>query len=266
MARLRYVKTLEQVKASEEAGPDLLSSTVSSVRVVYETDPAIAAAVVPRPLEPADAPEVCVTFSNVAIHLTPDFTFEIGSAIFGVRARYDDTDGIYLITMPMTNEAAVVGGRERYGEPKKIAEITFARDGDRVSSMVRRMGISYLEVDGRIGESLGPREFTEHGFCIKALPSCEKGKSFDYDPLLVRLNWRHDHEEAHRFEGTLTLRDSPFDPVADLPVRRVVRMEYEKGTSRSDGTVLRSIPGEWLRPFLHQRYDEPTARGIEIDA
>ncbi len=266
MARLRYVKTLEQVKESEEAGLDLLSSTVRSVRVVYETDPAVAAAVVPKPLEPAKAPEVCVTFSHVAIHISPKFTFEIGSAIFGVRARYNDTEGIYLITMPMTTEAAVVGGRERYGEPKKIAEIDFTHEGDRVSSTVKRMGIPYLAVKGTLVESLGPREFTEYGFCIKALPSCEKGKAFDYDPLLVRLNWRHTHEEVHRVEGELTLRDSPFDPVADLPVRRLVRMEYEKGTARSDGTVLRSIPGEWLHPFLHQRYDEPTAQGIEVDA
>ncbi len=266
MARLRYVKTLEQVKESEEANPDLLSSTVRSVRVVYETDPAVAAAVVPKPLEPADVPEVCVTFSHVAIHISPEFTFEIGSAIFGVRAHYDGTDGVYLITMPMTTEAAVVGGRERYGEPKKIAEIDFTLEGDRVSSTVKRMGIPYLQVEGTLAESLGPREFTEHAFCIKALPSCEKGKAFDNDPLLVRLNWLQTHEEVHRVEGELTLRDSPFDPVADLPVRRLVRMEYEKGTAQSDGTVLRSIPGEWLRPFLHQRDDDPAAQGIEVDA
>ena len=152
MARLRYVKTLEQVKESEEANPDLLSSTVRSVRVVYETDPAVAAAVVPKPLEPANAPEVCVPFSHVAIHISPDFTFEIGSAIFGVRAHYDGTDGVYLITMPMTTEAAVVGGRERYGEPKKIAEIDFTLEGDRVSSTVKRMGIPYLQVEGTLGE------------------------------------------------------------------------------------------------------------------
>ncbi|MEE8557028.1 MAG: acetoacetate decarboxylase family protein [Myxococcota bacterium] len=266
MARLRYVKTLEQVKQAAESNPETLRSTVRSVRVVYETDPAIAAAVIPKPLLPAERPEVCVTFSHVAIHISPEFTFEIGSTIFGVKARYDDTEGIYLITMPMTTEAAVVGGRETYGEPKKIAEIDFQHEGDRVSSKVTRMGITYLEVQGTIGESLGPREFTEHGFCIKALPCCEKGKDFDHEPLLVRLDWAHHHEKANRVEGELTLRNSPFDPVADLPVRRVVRMEYEEGTSQSSGTVLRSIPGDWLLPFLHQRYDDPAAQGIEIDA
>lgn len=40
------------------------------------------------------------------------------------------------------------------------------------------------------------------------------------------------------------LRDSPFDPVADLIVRRLVRMEYEKGRTESNGKVLRSVPGD----------------------
>ena len=85
------------------------------------------------------------------------------------------------------------------------------------------------------------------------------------DPLLVRLEWKHDQSEAHTIEdGELTLGNSPFDPVADLPVRRLVRMEYEKGKTESNGTVLRSIPGDWLLPFLHQRYDDPAAEGIEV--
>ena len=77
----------------------------------------------------------------------------------------------------------------------------------------------------------------------------------------MRLEWRHAHSEVRRAEGELVLRESPFDPVADLPVRRLVRMEYEEGTTESNGRVLRSVPGEWLLPFLHQRYDDPGAEG-----
>jgi len=43
-----------------------------------------------------------------------------------------------------------------------------------------------------------------------------------------------------------------------------VRLEYEVGRTESNGTVLRPIPGEWLLPFLHGRYDDPTAEGIEV--
>jgi acetoacetate decarboxylase len=264
MARVRYAKTLEQVKRDAERNPEFLSSTVRSIRAVYETDPAIVAAVLPKPLAPAARPEVQATFSHVAMHITPDFTMEIGSAIFGVRASYDGVEGVWLLTMPMTTEQAVVGGRETYGEPKKIAQIDFRQEGEEVSAVVTRMGIPYLEARGRIGASLGPREFKEYGYCMKALPACEAGRGFDGDPLLVRLEWQHRHDEANEVAGELILRESPFDPVADLPVRRLVRMEYEMGGTQSNGRVLRSVPGDWLLPFLHQRYDDPQAEGIEV--
>ena len=86
-----------------------------------------------------------MTFSHVAMHISPELTIEIGSAIFGVRARYDGEEGIYLLTMPMTTEQAVLGGRDTYGEPKKIAEIDFEKDGDAVRRASTRMGIPYLE-------------------------------------------------------------------------------------------------------------------------
>jgi acetoacetate decarboxylase len=273
MARLRYVKTPEEIKArfegGAEGGAEFLKSSVRSLRIQYETDPALHAAVIPRPLEPAARPEMHVTLSHVAIHITPTFTFEIGSAIFGAGAVYGGVPGTYLITMPMTTEAAVVGGRETYGEPKKIADIPFEKEGEgegaKVRCSVSRMGIRTIEGSGTLGKTLGPRAFVEHAFCIKAFPSCEKGKAFDTDPLLVRLEWRHDQTAVHAIEGgSLTLTDSPFDPVADLPVRRITRMEYEEGTTQSNGTVLRSLPAEWVLPFLHGRYDEMGVVGLEV--
>jgi acetoacetate decarboxylase len=265
MSKLRYVKTPDQIAKARSANPEFLESSVRSLRFVYETDPAVAAALVPKPLVVDPASHVCVTFSHVAIHLSPDFTFEIGSAIFGVKVSYEGVSGIYLVTMPMTTEQAVVPGRETFGEPKKIAMIDFKKEGDRVSCDVTRMGMTYLEGKGRVGKSLGPREFAEFGYCYKALPACEKTRAFDGEPLLVRLEWRHRHTGVWTLEDAeLNLYDSPFDPVADVPVRRLVTAEYEEGTAESNGRVLRTVPGEWLEPFLHQRYDDTTGDGVEL--
>lgn len=265
MARLRYVKTTEQVAKARSANPEFLESTVRSLRFVYETDAAVAVALVPQPLVVDPASEVCVTFSQVSIHLSPAVTFEIGSAIFGVKASYEGVAGSYLVTMPMTTEQAVVPGRETFGEPKKIAQIDFRKDADRVFSDVTRMGLTYLEGKGRIGASMGPREFTEYGYCYKAFPSCDKTKAFDSDPLLVRLEWKHRHSGSWKLEDAeIFLYESGFDPVADVPVRRLVTAEYEEGSAESNGRVLRSIPGEWLEPFLHQRYDDMSGDGIDL--
>lgn len=264
MPTLRYVKTAEQVKKSQEENPEFLDSTVRSIRCVYETHESIAKALLPQPLELA-RPEMHVTFSHVAMHISEDFTLEIGSAIFGVAATYEGREGTYLVTMPMTTEQAVVPGRETFGEPKKIADIDFRRDGDDLSASVSRMGMTYLSFTGKLGTSLGPREFSQYAYCFKAMPSCEQQKAFDADPLLVRLEWRHKHSAVHEIdEAELVLGDSPLDPVADVPIKRLVRVEYEEGTSESNGAVLREVPGDWLLPFLHQRYDDASGDGIEV--
>lgn len=263
MAYVRYAKTLEQVRQSAEA-VKALTSTVRSLRAVYETDPAIVAAVIPRPLAPAARPEVVAVVSQLTIHLGGGMEFELGAGTFGVAAHHEGTPGTYQITMPMTNEVAVLSGRDTYGEPKKLAEIELGREGDEVWGRVTRMGMTYLELRGTVAASLGPGKGQEYSYCFKALPSGEEGKAFDVDPLLVRLDWRHKFDSVERVEGEVKLGDSPFDPVADLPVRRLVSLEYRVGSTESGGKVLRSVPGEWLLPYLHQRYDDPMHPGVEV--
>ena len=83
--------------------------------------------------------------------------------------------------------------------------------------------------------------------------------------LLVQLEWRHKQRQVCTMEDVeLTLGESPMDPVADVPVRKIIRCEFEEGTSESNGRVLRSVPGDWLLPFLHGRYDDMSGEGIEV--
>jgi acetoacetate decarboxylase len=264
MARLRYVKTLEQVKRAREANPEFLRSSMRQIRAEYETDEAVYRALVPRPLEPVERPAVCVTFTDISMQVSPEYTMTIGAATFGVKARYDGVEGVNLVTMPMTTEQAVVPGRETYGEAKKIAQIDFRKEGDRVSAAVSRMGFTYLSAQGTLGRTLGPRALTQHAWCFKMFPSCDPSKAFDFDPLLIRLNWIQEHENAWELQGELALGESPLDPVADVPVRRLTRLEYEEGTTRSNGQVLRSVPEEWVLPILHQRYDDASGDGVEL--
>jgi acetoacetate decarboxylase len=239
-------------------------STVRAIRCVYATDAEVTQAVVPKPLEASVRSEVCVSFAEVAMQRSPDVTIEIRSASFGVRVDYADRPGSYLLTMPMTSEQAVVAGRERFGEPRKLANIEFAGMGQEISASVERMGIRYLAARATRGEELGPRKATEYGYCFKAFPSCTPSKGFDQDPQLVRLEWRHDFERIWHLDGEIELRDSPFDPVADLPVRQIIEFEYTEGTTWSSGRVLRPVPGDWLLPFLHQRYDDPSVEGLDV--
>lgn len=256
MAKTRYVKTPEDLALAAKFDPEFLPSSLRQIRAIYETDPELVAAVLPPPLEPGRKPGVGVTISQVAIHFAPGFEVSIGAALFGVQAVHEGVEGLYLITMPMTTEGAVVGGRETYGEPKKLAEIDFNWEAETISATVTRHGVPYLELKGKLGESLPAKEFTEYAYCFKCLPALERGKGLEFDPLLVRLEWHHSLGKVQAMSGEVILRESMFDPVADLPVRRVVSLTYEEGNTRSSGKVLRSVPSAGLLPYLHQRYDD----------
>jgi len=268
MARLRYVKS-DASRGDGDPRGSTIRHKVQSVRALYETEPEIARALLPRPLKPAGSPEVFVQFANVAMHLSKDRVVEIGAATVGVACSHEGRDGYYVLAMPMEGEFVVIGGRERYGEPKKLAKTEFSLEDGRVNAKVTRHGVTFLELDGKVGApSESPKQFTEYFYCYKALPAAEPEANdnggFDGEVLLTLLTWERDYTSVSRIEeGRIILRESPHDPLIDVPVKRLRRMELAEGASRTSGKVLRTVPGEWLRPFLVQRYDEPQ-EGVEV--
>ena len=267
MARLRYVQ--DSPGGSSGAHSSKVHHQVQSIRALYETEPEIARALLPRPLKPAESPEIFVQFANVAMHFSKDRIVEIGAATVGVACSHEGREGYYVLAMPMEGEFVVIGGRERYGEPKKIAKTEFSLEGDRVNVKVTRHGVTFLELDGKVGEpSDSPKQFTEYFYCYKALPAAvpedNDNGGFDGEVLLTLLTWERDYSSVKHIEDArIILRESSHDPLIDVPVKRLLRMELAEGASRTSGKVLRSVPGEWLRPFLVQRYDDPQ-EGIEV--
>ncbi|MGZ4757324.1 MAG: acetoacetate decarboxylase family protein, partial [Acidimicrobiia bacterium] len=108
----------------------------TAVTAVWETDLDVIREVLPPPLEPSE-PLARIRFATVNMGTgIPTF----GAGWFGVRARHGSQEGEYALFMPMTTEQATVGGRETYGEPKKIGAVTIDLDGDQVHAHMERMG------------------------------------------------------------------------------------------------------------------------------
>ncbi len=51
------------------------------------------------------------------------------------------------------------------------------------------------------------------------------------------------------------MRDSPFDPIADIPAGEIRSFHYLEHESQQEGEIVDRVPGEWIAPFVHQRYD-----------
>ena len=252
MAQIRYgARSAQEKHTLEHEATDAMTSA-QAVTAVYETDPELIAAVLPKPLKPGAEPHVRITISSVTIPGLPTITV----GWIGVPATYGDRVGEYPLFMPNTAEWSVFAGRETYGEPKKLADVWVKRDGDQVEAGIARMGYTICEIRGRVNEKREPYTKEKLDFWIKFQPSVQ-GDGFDGDPVLL---CGPKTEEARVFEGIdgdLILKDSPFDPVADLVVRRIVDINWsERVTTPFVGQFVAKLDPADVLPFVHQRYDD----------
>jgi acetoacetate decarboxylase len=97
---------------------------------------------------------------------------------------------------------------------------------------------------------------------FKFLPSPD-GKGFDAEPSLVYCYRDESTRTLEAVSGEVTLRESRFDPVADLPVRRLREITIAERRSTQTAEINTQVPGDWLLPFVHQRYDDLSPVGEE---
>ncbi len=245
MGTIRYGARSEDELRNRELEATSAGAWSTTMVAIYETDSDVIAAVLPPPLKPPDEPLARVTIATVDMGRPGIPVF--GAATVAVMARHEGTNGDYALVMPMTTEQSVIGGRETFGEPKKIADVTLERDRDRV----RGTETLSNRPDGR-----------RTSFYFKFLPSPD-GKGFDAEPSLVYCHRDETTRTLERVEGEVLLRESRFDPVADIPVRRIREITIAERRSRQLGEIHCRVPGDWLLPYVHQRYDDLSPVGEE---
>jgi acetoacetate decarboxylase len=260
MGRVRYgARSLDELR-NREVEATKVDTWATTLVATYETDPHAIAAVLPPPLSAPAEPLVRLTIATVDLGRGyPVF----GAGTFAVHARHDDVDGDYALVMPMTTEQAVVGGRETFGEPKKLADIGLTREGDDVRGFFTRMGTTFVEINGRVTGEVEPSpDRTRTSFYLKFLPS-PTGKGFDGEPMLVHCRRDEKTRTMWNVDGEVILRESRFDPVVDLPVLKLRSIELAERSSVQTGEVVATIPADWVAPYVHQRYDDLSPVGSD---
>jgi acetoacetate decarboxylase len=219
--------------------------------VIFETTPEAVRALLPPPLEPTPEPLGVAWIGDIGnSNCVGPF---MGAALY-LRARYGDLVGDYCLTMPMSTAEAVTFGRELYGEPKKLAQIVFESQGEHVWGSVTRNNIRYMSLRGRM-EGAGPTGRHETStFHFKYLPRPD-GSGFDHPPLLVHIATEINVQAAQRGRGELVFRESPHDPVADVPVTQVVGAIYTEGVSYTSGKVLCEVDPDAFLPYAFGKMD-----------
>lgn len=248
---VRYGPRPPEARVDHEIDATKAPIATEAVTVSYLTEPDIVAAVLPKPLAPGAEPLVRVQLQRARIDGMPTFT----SAVFSVTARHGDIAGDYPLFMPQSTEQSVTGGRETFGEPKKIAHIEVQRDGDRVTAGVDRLGHQLVTVTGRVtGPAELPPDQINTEFYFKFLRAPD-GNGIT-DPHLVYGEYHRHYEVLENIDGTIALGESALDPVADIVIREIRSITWCRRRTVQVGRIAERVPAEWLLPYVHQRYDD----------
>jgi acetoacetate decarboxylase len=248
---VRYGPRAPEKRVDHEIDATKAPIATEAVTITYLTDPSIVEEVLPRPLEPAAEPVVRISLQRVVIEGRPPF----GSAVFSVAARHGDVEGDYPLFMPQSTEQSVTGGRETFGEPKKLGEISVDRVGEQIQARVTRLGYQLIDVKGRVtgGLELPPDQVnTEFYFKFLRAPD---GDGIT-DPHLVHGGYHRHYEVFEAIDGTVQLGESPLDPVADLAVKELRSITWCRRRTIQTARIAERIPQEWILPYVHQRYDD----------
>jgi len=208
----------------------------------------------PPPLEPADT-LACTAF--VAEYPKTNFIPSYNEAAVFIPCQYKGEAGSYCLAMPVTTDIAMIGGREVYGYPKKIAEkISITRHGNEVHGLCVRHGVPIVEIKGTLEGKLDERTGGGPHFVIKSILD-EKAVGPRKNPLLLRQVNPTKFGKVEFGEGTLKFGKSKYDYLHELPVDQVMMITYmENGTiTMPPGEVVAEIDADEYAPYHFIKYD-----------
>lgn len=207
---------------------------------IFKTDPAIVREILPRPLKP---PSDAYGIVFVASYPETNFGCVYHEGALFLNCEFKGERGAYCLSMPVDDDMAMVGGREYYGYPKKMAErISLERNGNTVAGSVLRKGTEIIRIecqlekdalDNLLANLAYPTEDWDGikcqkfvSFLFKYFPS-PSGDSFDYYPRLIRepVLFRP-LGKLRAGTGKICLGCTAYDPLGVIPVNSISNIAY----------------------------------------
>ncbi|MEM2958978.1 MAG: acetoacetate decarboxylase family protein [Candidatus Jordarchaeaceae archaeon] len=234
---------------------------------IFLTTPEFIKKILPPPLQPPEIPLGLVYVANFPKTTLKQSYHE--AAIF-LDTLFEGKPGNYCLTMPVDNDMAMVQGRELVGFPKKMAEISLEKKGERILGKVTRRGVEILKIQASLtGQKLKPEQVYQlfaadkdergmpiHTYLIRGLVSLKPESK--YKPQLICYETRLLPKKVEMLKNIeLIFGKSELDPLQDIEVVEVEGGIY--GTFENT-MVEGKIVGEFeditsLLPYLLYRYD-----------
>lgn len=257
-----FVKSFGEIAKNHRETADFYDAEM--LTVVWETKPEIVKRLLPPPLKSARRSLAVALVANY-----PRTNFGVSyleSALF-LRAEFNGEEGSYCLSMPVTDDIAMAGGREIFGYPKKIGNIQFNRNGEELVGWTERHGVRFFELRAKLTGKCNVEDaqniFAEVfrpdvnflAYNFKHFPAPE-GDGFDYNPRLIREEVRVRTKSVELGEAEIVLEPSDHDPWAEVEIVRVLGAIYTIGNnSMLKGSVVAEADPVEFAPYAFLKWD-----------
>jgi acetoacetate decarboxylase len=257
-----FVKSSEEVNARISLTPEFYDA--EALTVYFQTTDEVAAKLLPPPLKPASQPLGVVFIAN---YPKTNWGLPYYESAICLSARHGGEEGIFVLSMPVTNDLALILGREIFGYPKKMAEINLEKEGSDIRGWTERHGIRFIEIkakmSGKFNNEPAQKLIMESLqsnpdlliFNFKCFGAPERN-GFDYNPRLMKEIVTRKPKRIELGEAELIIRPSEYDPWDDVIIKEVFGATYTVSDMimLPGKIVAEADPGEFL-PYAYMKVD-----------
>jgi acetoacetate decarboxylase len=257
-----FVKSLEEIAKRSRKNGEFYDAEV--LTIYFETKQEIIAQLLPPPLKPSQFP---MGAAFVANYPRTNFGVTYRESGLFLATEFNGEEGAYCLAMPVTDDIALILGREVFGYPKKIGEIDLKREGNQVNGWTERHNVRFLEakanLTGKFNDPVAQQMLIERMssnpemvvFNFKYFPSPE-GEGFDYNPRLIREVIEVRPHSMEMGEAELIFRPSDHDPWSDVEIVRVLGAIYTIGNNTMlPGSVVAEADQIEFAPYTFMKLD-----------
>tara|TARA_R110002072_G_scaffold108486_1_gene235353 strand:- start:4159 stop:4929 length:771 start_codon:yes stop_codon:yes gene_type:complete len=180
------------------------------LKIVYRTDPDSIAALLPPGIDPSATSNVTLTIYNLPVGGEPEY-----GILITADASYQGTPGEYALGYGIDQESAIFISQFTNGQPKFPCHTDYFRLQDKVSARCAHQHYTFVEFEGTLdGEDPLDGGLERNEWWVKVSRQVGGGKGYDFPPHVVHVKGKYGPGHRIALNGTLTLRESPWDPIA----------------------------------------------------
>lgn len=211
---------------------------VKRLVISYETDLDPVLDILPDVLDPiSDPPQVFFTINDIGFNLPLGPYRE---AFIGIKCKFQEMAVRYYAYMWVTSDAAMAAGREIYGAPKKLAEVSLSSDPHNTEliqgAVERPAGVRLITASAMLDRFPKQIELkSEPAVLLKIIPdACNPKEPAISELLRVDMNFRLSLTEDNQPEfypgvGSLDFNsDAIDDSIFELIPRKILSASFMK--------------------------------------